>query len=114
MTWLETASTRERLPDRRALETIDFEHAESRGGHPFKYSAGIHRYPDGRLAELFINCAKVGTALDTAARDGAILASLGLQYGVPPEVMRAALTRNGDGSASGPVGAVLDMLANNP
>jgi hypothetical protein len=45
------------------------------------------------------------------ARDSAVVASLALQRGVPPETIRRALTRNGDGSASGALGTLLDMLA---
>ena len=48
--------TRERLPDRRQHEAIDFQH----GG--FRYVAGIGRFPDGRVAEMFFNTAKTGTA----------------------------------------------------
>ena len=98
----------ERLPDRRQHEAIDFQH----GG--FRYVAGIGRFPDGRLAELFFNTAKTGTALETVARDAAIVASIALQHGAPADTIRHALTRNSDGSASGPLGALLDMLAQNP
>ena len=45
------------------------------------------------------------------ARDAATIASIALQYGTPPETIRRALTRNADGSASEPLGAVLDLLA---
>jgi hypothetical protein len=34
-----------------------------------------------------------------------------LQYGTPVDVIRHALTRNGDGSASGALGTMLDLLA---
>jgi hypothetical protein len=63
------------------------------------------------LTEVFLNSAKIGTAIETAARDSAVVASLALQHGVPPETIRRALTRNGDGSASGALGTLLDMLA---
>ena len=48
---------------------------------------------------------------DTAARDGAVVASIALQYGVPLEVIRHAVMRNRDGSACGPLGAALDRIA---
>jgi hypothetical protein len=51
-----------------------------------------------------------GTILDTNARDAAIAASLLLQRECPVDTLRRALTRNGDGSASGPLAHVLDLL----
>src|SRR5438067_10491271 len=96
---------RQRLPNRRAHEILDFEHAG------FRYIAGVGRFSDGRLAEVFLNVAKTGTALETSARDSAIVASLALQHGVEPETIRHAILRNSDGSAAGPLGALLDMLA---
>ena len=96
--------TRERLPNRRSHELLDFEHAGIR------YTAGIGRFPDGRIAELFLNTAKHGTSLDVNARDAAVAASLLLQHGCPVETLRRALTSNGDGSASGPLARVLDIV----
>ena len=98
-------NARAHLPNRRAHDVIDFEH----GG--FRYTAGIGRFADGRIAEVFLAAAKIGTPLDAAARDAAIVTSLALQYGAPAGTIRHALTRNCDGSASGPVGALLDLLA---
>ena len=66
--------------------------------------------PDGRIAELFMNTAKHGTSLDVNARDAAVAASLLLQHGCPVETLRRALTSNGDGSASGPLARVLDIV----
>lgn len=97
--------TRERLPDRRASEQIAFEC----GG--FRYMATISRFPDQRLAEIFLNGAKVGTDLAIAASDAAISASLYFQRGGSVDELRHALTRNGDGSAARPVGHLLDILA---
>jgi hypothetical protein len=96
---------RERLPNRRGHEVAAFEH----GG--IRYLAGVGRFGDGRLAELFLTGAKCGTDLDTNARDAAIVCSLALQAGVPAAVIRRALTSNRDGSASGPLGRVFDLLA---
>jgi hypothetical protein len=96
---------RNRLPNRREHETMEFDH------QGFRYTAGLGRFGDGRLAEVFLNASKTGTALDVAARDSAIVASLALQYGAPPETLRHALTRNVDGSASGALGKLLDILA---
>jgi hypothetical protein len=57
---------RERLPDRRGHELLDFEHAGIR------YTAGISRFENGCLAEIFLNTAKHGTAVDVNARDAAV------------------------------------------
>lgn len=97
---------RKRLPQRRAHELLDFEHC----GH--RYTAGIGRFEDGRLAEVFLNVpGRVGSAIEAMARDAATLASIALQYGAPPETLRRALTRNTDGTAGGPLGAILDLMA---
>jgi hypothetical protein len=97
-------SGRKRLPNRRGHELLDFEH----GG--IRYTAGVGRFEDGRLAEIFLNTRKHGTAVDTNARDAAVAASLLLQHGCSVEILRRALTRNGDGSASGPLARALDLL----
>jgi ribonucleoside-diphosphate reductase alpha chain len=97
---------RQRLPQRRAHEVFDFEH----GGH--RYTAGVGRFEDGSLAEVFLNVpGRVGSSIEAMARDAATLASIALQYGAPPETLRRALTRNADGSAGGPLGVLLDLLA---
>jgi hypothetical protein len=95
---------RGRLPNRRAHELIDFTH----GG--FRFTAGLGRHADGTLAEVFLNADKVGTAIETTARDAAILASMALQHGATLDELRKALTRNSDGSASGALGELLDLL----
>jgi hypothetical protein len=96
---------RQKLPNRRKHETISFKH----GG--FDYCAGIGRFDDGRLAEIFLNVAKSGTTIESHARDSAIVASIALQNGASVDVLRHALTRNSDGSASGAIGKLLDFLA---
>jgi hypothetical protein len=99
-------AARERLPNRRAHELIDFTTLDG-----FRYTAGLGYFDDGRLAEIFLNAEKIGTAIATAARDSAVVASLALQHGVPPDIIRHALTRNGNGEAGGPLGILLDLLA---
>lgn len=101
----ESSAGRKRLPDRRSHEIINFHH------NGFAYVAGVGRYEDGRAAEIFLNAEKIGTAIETQARDAAITALLYFQHGGTLETLRRALTRNGDGSASGPLGAALDLLA---
>jgi hypothetical protein len=72
------------------------------------YTGGIGRFDDGRIAEIFINGAKVGTAAETNAQDAAIVASLALQHGCPIETIHHALARSG-GSA-GPLVTLLDEV----
>ena len=93
------------LSDQRKNALINFTTADG-----FRYTAGLGYFEDGRLAEIFLNAEKIGTAIETAARDSAVVASLALQHRVPPETIRRALTRNGDGSASGALVALLDWL----
>jgi len=98
-------ATRQRLPNRREHELIDFEHAGRR------YTAGIGRFADGRLAEVFLNVSgKAGGEIDALSRDSAVLASLALQCGASVNTLRHALIRNRDGSASGALGVFLDLL----
>ena len=96
--------TRQHLPNRRGHELLTFDHEGVR------YTAGVGRFADGGLAEIFLNTAKRGTALDVNARDAAVAVSLLLQHGCPVDTLRCALTRNGDGSASGPLAHALDLL----
>ena len=96
--------TRQRLPNRRGHELLTFEH------DGIKYTAGVGRFPDGGLAEIFLATAKHGSALDVIARDAAVAASLLLQHGCSVETLRQALTRNSDGSGSGPLARALDLL----
>jgi hypothetical protein len=96
--------TGEPLRNRRAHECFAFEHAGIR------YTAGIGRFDDGRLAEVFLNGAKCGTDADTSAKDAAIVASIAPQSGAQLDTIRRALPRNRDGSAAGPLGCALDIL----
>jgi hypothetical protein len=98
-------AARERLPNRRASESFSF---ECNGLH---YTATISRYADGRLAEIFLSNCKAGSHSDAAARDSAVVCSLALQGGVPLDVIRHALLRDGRGIASSPLGQALDLLA---
>jgi hypothetical protein len=96
---------RERLPNRRAHTLLNIE------ASGFRYVAGVGHYDDGRLAEIFLNAEKGGTAISDAARDSAVVASLALQHGVDPDTLRHALMRNGSGEPSGPLGVPLDSLS---
>jgi ribonucleoside-diphosphate reductase alpha chain len=96
---------RQRPPDRRVHDLFDFDH----GG--FHFTAGIGRFNDGQIAEIFLNVAKTGTAIETTARDSAVVASLALQHGVPLDVLRKALMRDARGAPCGPLAVALDMVA---
>jgi hypothetical protein len=98
-------TSRETLPNRRLNTTFSFEI------DGLKYSATISKFADGRIGELFLTSDKAGSQSDANAKDAAILASLGFQYGVPLDVMRGALLREEDGRASTPVGMAIDLIA---
>jgi hypothetical protein len=105
MTIATLSPRRRRLPNRRAAELYDL---TFKGGG---YTIGVSRFPDGNLAEVFIHSAKTSSNLADIARDAAVTLSLALQYGTPADAIRAAMTRESDGSPAGIVGAVLDLLA---
>jgi hypothetical protein len=99
-------SNRKRLLDRRPHELRDLEFAGIR------YTAGIGTFPDGSLAEIFLNRAgRVGSALEAHARDAAITTSLALQFGVPLDTLRKALTRTGNGGPGSALSYILDQLS---
>jgi hypothetical protein len=98
-------AVRKRLPDRRGSETFALE------CNGLAYVATISRFADGGLGEIFLSAAKAGSAVDTAARDSAIVFSIALQSGADVETIRKALCRDSRGNANGPLGVALDTLA---
>jgi hypothetical protein len=96
---------RDRLPNRRPAETIEFERDGSR------YCLTVGYFPDGRVGEIFLNHNRGDSLLDVLASDAAILASLALQHGCTLETIIHALKRDARGVASSPIGAALDRLA---
>ena len=96
---------RERLPNWRASESFNL----ACNGMP--YVATVSRFPDGRLAEIFLSNGKAGSDADCAARDSAVVCSLALQFGVSVDVIRRALLRDPRGQPSGPLGVALDLLS---
>lgn len=99
-------TARNALPNRRHGEAFELTH----GGQNSVFHVNVGRYADGSIGEVFISGSKSGTAFEAVARDGAILLSLALQHGVPLQTIKHALTREGNGSASTIVGAVVDRL----
>jgi len=99
------SAARERLPNRRSAETWD---VEACGLH---FRATVGRYDDGRVGEIFLSNTHVNSSAGIMASDAAVVASVALQYGVPLDVIRHALMRDPRGKSSGPLGVVLDQLA---
>jgi ribonucleoside-diphosphate reductase alpha chain len=97
---------REALPNRRAGQNFELRH----GGQNALFQVTIGYYPDGRIGEVFISGAKTGSDFEAVARDGAVLLSIALQFGVPLETIQHALTREHDGTPSTIIGAVVDRL----
>ena len=97
--------TRRPLANRRHVETFELTVAGLR------YTCTVGWFPDGSIAELFLNNHKSNSAADTNARDSAIVFSIAVQCGASPEVIRQALSRNSQGRASGPLGTALDLIA---
>ena len=83
--------SRARLPDRRLAETLNLQHA----GLGHTATGGF--YPDGSLGEVFIRKHKPGNASDSTA-----------------ETIASAISRKSDGSPSGVIGTVLDLIARQP
>lgn len=87
--------TRAHLPNRRNSVTFSFECEQHR------YRATASSFPDGRLAEIFLDTDKPNTPLQSNAENCAILASLALQHGVDIDVILHSL--------SGPIAAALNL-----
>lgn len=87
---------RQRLPNRRNSEIIEFEHENRR------YRATVSRFSDGRIAEVFLDIGRFGSDLHLHAQDSAILCSLALQSGVPDAVICDAI--------KGPIAKVLEYF----
>ena len=86
------------------LEVFDF------SAMNLRFTASISRYPDGRIAELFCDNHKAGSAIGTLVRDSAIIFSFAVQHGADPEAIRRALCRDSAGRALGPIGEALDVV----
>jgi hypothetical protein len=104
MTELVGNVTRQRLPNRRGHDPLNVEH------DGIRYTAGLGGFADGGVAEIFLNTAKHGTALDVNARAAAVAASLLVQHRCPVDTLRQGVTRNSDGSGSAPLARALDLL----
>jgi len=102
-------TNRERLPNRRAADTFEFEHVWPNGvAHEFIATVGL--YPDGRPGEVFLATGKSGEQFDISTKDAAIALSLALQYGCPLEVIAPTFLRDGTGRPEGPLGTLVGLL----
>jgi ribonucleoside-diphosphate reductase alpha chain len=96
---------RQRLQNRRLAEHYSFQ------CNGIAYTASTGRFPDGRLAEIFIAAnGKAGSHADSAARDSAVVCSIALQFGVPVDVIRHALLKDESGAPAGPLGIALNLI----
>ena len=92
-------TTRERLPNRRAAEVVDFIHRNRR------WTATIGHFSDGQIAGVFLHAERVDPVAEMA-RDSPIVASLALQFGCPLETLRHALAGHGGGPLSAALAAI--------
>jgi ribonucleoside-diphosphate reductase alpha chain len=97
-------SPRQRLENRRASIVFDLEL------NGLRFTASFSRFPDGRVAEIFLQNHKPASQSDFNARDSAIAASLALQHGCPIETLQRGLLRDAHGNASTPLGRALDAI----
>lgn len=104
-------TSRHRLANRRAHETVAIEHE----GQRYKIGLGrevgcVERGILGPIVEVFLNAQKVNTQADVLASDGAILMSMLLQYGCPAAEISKSMKRNSDGSPASPLGRAAAFL----
>ena len=92
---MNTQNTRTRLANRRLAETFVLEC----GG--LRYTCTVGRFPDGRLAEVFLSNHKSNSAA---------VCSIALQCGADIESIRRALSRDSRGHATEPLGVALDLI----
>lgn len=97
-------SERQRLPNKRKSRTITFDHDGLSYTACFSFSKTT-----GEPLEVFLDCGKTGSAANILAKEIAVIASISLQYGVPLEVLMAAMPRLDDESAAGPFGKALGL-----
>ena len=100
-----SGAVREMLPSRRTAETVAFEF----GGRAYEATVGF--YPDGRPGEVFVDGAKVGSAVEAILDDAAVLMSLLLQHGVEPSALAKTIGRvEVLGDAASPIGVLVDLV----
>ena len=102
------------LPDLRRVGLISIDTETKDAGlqadwnQPFTVTVGF--YADGTPGEVFIDGGKTGQDIQSTARDAAVVLSLALQHGVPPETIRHAVTRGASEEPASILGAVVDSI----
>jgi len=101
------------LPNRRGCETENIEWKN------WVWTFTTSNYPDGKLAEIFIDTPtegdltrpKRGSDLALLVQDGAVVASIALQYGAPIQVLAGAVQLGARGEPLTIFSAVLQSIA---
>jgi hypothetical protein len=97
--------TRQRLPNRRPAETVEFVHNGSR------FTVTIGFYPDGRPGEVFTHGIRSGSNLDALLADACVVVSCLIQHGVDPCEIASSMGRLGNAEPASIIGAVIDLAA---
>jgi ribonucleoside-diphosphate reductase alpha chain len=98
------------LPSRRSSIRSDI----TFGADSYHITQGF--YPDGRIGEIFVdrihnpNITKIGSPLDAACKDAAIILSVLLQYGGDLRTLKHSITRDEDNQPMSIIGAIIDSL----
>lgn len=100
------STLRELLPARRRNQTFNMPF----GGMNTMFTITLGYYDDGRVGEFFIDGAKIGSEMAAITHDAATIVSIGLQYGVPLDTFRHAVSRDLNNAALTVLGAVLDKI----
>jgi hypothetical protein len=99
--------TRQHLPKRRENRSFVLQMSDR-----FNYTItlGYDGVCDGQPHEVFVDCNKLTTDMDTAGRDLAVVLSIALQHGATIEELAKSITRDEDGNPCGIAGAILDAI----
>ena len=95
------------LPARRANQSFVLQMSDR---FSYTITLGYDVTANGPPREVFIDCNKVTTDMDTAGRDLAVVLSIALQYGATIEELAKSITRDEDGNPRGIAGAILDAI----
>ncbi|MBU2533297.1 MAG: hypothetical protein KKB37_11190 [Alphaproteobacteria bacterium] len=97
---------RDKLPARAPHETIKFVHSFV----PYHATVTYYDMTGTRPGAIFMSTGKSGEDMQTLMRDNAIIASIALQHGATLDELKAAISRQDDGTPMGPMGTLLDIL----
>ena len=98
---------RQRLPNRRANETVNVTH----DGHAYAVTLGFDP-ATGEVREIFSHGAKVGSAMDGILDDACILLSIMLQHGISASSFAGSMGYHGlTNEPSSVIGRLVRLLA---